>query len=98
LQRYAKTLPADHLYVGITRIRLGGALAGQHRYAEAKVESLAGYRIVMKQTRPSSSWLQAARRDLAEEYAALNQPEEEAKFRAELAKNGGGVPALGSRK
>ncbi|MGH9454035.1 MAG: tetratricopeptide repeat protein, partial [Terriglobia bacterium] len=65
LQRYAKTLPADHLYVGITRIRLGGALAGQHRYAEAEVESLAGYRIVMKQTRPSSSWLQAARRDLA---------------------------------
>ena len=98
LQCYARTLPADHLYAGITRIRLGSTLAGQHRYAEAKVESLAGYRIVMKQTRPSSSWLQAARQDLAEEYAALNQPEEEAKFRAEFAKNGGGVPAFGSRK
>ena len=97
LQRYSKTLPADHLNVGITRIRLGGALAGQHRYAEAEVESLAGYKILMKKTSPSVGWLQAARNDLVEEYNALNEPEKAAKFRSELAKSGGEVPAVATR-
>ena len=97
LQRYAKTLPADHPNVGITRIRLGGALAGQHRYAEANVESLAGYQILMKQTSPSVSWLQAARNDLVEEYNALHQPDKAARFRAELAKSGDQVPAVATR-
>jgi serine/threonine-protein kinase len=97
LRRYAKTLPADHLNVGITRIRLGGALAGQQRYTEANMESLAGYEILMKQTSPSVSWLQAARNDLVEEYNALNQPDKAAKFQAELTKSGGQVPAVATR-
>jgi serine/threonine-protein kinase len=98
LQRYAKTLPAGHLNVGITRIRLGGALAGQHRYAEAKLESLAGYEILMKQTSPSVSWLQAARNDLVEECNALNEPDKAARFRVELAKAGNEVPAVATRE
>jgi serine/threonine-protein kinase len=98
LQRYSKTLPADHLNVGITRVRLGGALAGEHRYAEAKVESLAGYEILIKGASPSVSWLQAARNDLVEEYNALNESEKATRFRAELVTSGGEVPAVATRE
>ncbi|MBZ5704183.1 MAG: serine/threonine-protein kinase [Acidobacteriia bacterium] len=85
LQTYAKTLPADHFSVGVSRIRLGDALLGQRRYAEAEVESLAGYEILKKKTSPTVKWLQTARKDLAEEYDALKQPEKAEQFRAERA-------------
>jgi len=85
LQMYADTLPADHLNVAIARIKLGRALVPQHRYQDAEIESVAGYGILMKQTNPPATWLQNARKDLAEEYSALHQPEKAAKFQAELA-------------
>jgi len=85
LQIYANTLPADHLNVAIARIKLGRALVPQHRYQDAEIESVAGYGILMKQTNPPATWLQNARKDLAEEYSALHQPEKAAKFQAELA-------------
>jgi serine/threonine-protein kinase len=85
LQVYAESLPADHLNVAIARIKLGRALVPQHRYADAEVESLAGYGILIKQTDPPANWLQNARKDLVEEYGALRQPEKAAKFQAELA-------------
>jgi len=85
LQMYAQTLPADHLNVAIARVKLGRALIPQHRYADAEVESLAGYGILTKQTNPPANWLQNARKDLAEEYDALHQPDKAAKFQAELA-------------
>jgi serine/threonine protein kinase/Tfp pilus assembly protein PilF len=85
LQIYAETLPANHLNVAIARIKLGRALIPQHRYADAEVESLAGYGILMKQTNPPANWLQNVRKDLVEEYGALHQPEQAAKFQAELA-------------
>ncbi len=84
---YAKTLPADHLTVGIARIRLGTALLGERRFTDAQQESLAGYEIVKKQTSPTVKWLQTARKDLVTEYAALHQPEQEKKFRAELGRS-----------
>jgi len=85
LQIYANTLPADHLNVAIARIKLGRALVPQHRYQDAETESVAGYGILIKQTNPPATWLQNARKDLAEEYSALHQPEKAAKFQAELA-------------
>jgi serine/threonine-protein kinase len=84
LQIYAETIPADHQNVGIARIRLGRSLIPQHRYADAEVESLAGYSILTKQTNPPANWLQKARQDLVEEYDALHQSERAARFRAEL--------------
>jgi len=84
LQIYSETLPADHLNVAIARIKLGRALLPQHRYTDAEVESLAGYGILMKQSSPPASWLQNARKDLVEEYGALHQPENAAKFQAGL--------------
>jgi hypothetical protein len=79
--------------VGVSRIRLGGALLGQRRYAEAEVESLAGYEILKQQTSPNLRWLQNARKDLAEECEALKQPEKAAKFRAEWAATQSRLPA-----
>jgi len=84
LQIYAQTLPADHLNVAIARIKLGRALMPQHRYKDAEAESLAGYAILMKQSSPPANWLLNARKDLVEEYGALYQPENAAKFQAEL--------------
>ena len=73
-----------HLNTGIGRIKLGSALVGQERYAEAEKELLAGYEILMKQTSPSVSWLKNAREDLVKLYTASNQPEKAKKFQTEL--------------
>lgn len=86
LARYAETLPAGHQTIGIGRVRLARSLLLQKRYAEAEAESRAGYDILTKQASPSVSWLQFARKDLAEEYDALHRPDEAAKFRTELAR------------
>lgn len=84
IRRFGQTLAADHVYIGIARIKLGRALLRQQKHAAAAVESLAGYEILRRQTEPSVSYLTAARRDLAAEYDALGQPSEAARFRAEL--------------
>ena len=84
LQIYSQTLAPDHQLVGIARIRLGRALLRNGRQADAEAESRAGYEILTKQASPPANWLQNARTDLAEEYDALRQPEQAAKFRAEL--------------
>ncbi len=82
---YSETLPENHQLVGIARVRLGRALARQHRYSEAEQETRVGYENLAKQTSPSPEWLQNARQDLIDEYAALKQPEKAAKVQAEMA-------------
>jgi hypothetical protein len=57
----------DQLNTGIARIKLGRALARQHRYADALAESSARYAILREQMSPTVSWLQNARKDLVEE-------------------------------
>jgi len=83
--RFTDALSANHSYTAIARIKLGRALLGERRYAEAQRESLAGYEILSKQASPSVSWLQNAREDLAAEYEALRQPKKAEQMRAELA-------------
>ena len=86
IRRFAQaSLPPDNVNVGIARIKLGHALFGQKRYADAEPELLGGYDVVKKNADPSASWLVKARRDLAEVYEALKQPERAAMYRAELA-------------
>jgi eukaryotic-like serine/threonine-protein kinase len=85
VRRFTETLSADNVNTGIAHIKLGRTLLRESRYADAQVESLAGYGNLMKQANPGSSYLRAARKDLAAEYDALKQPEKAAKFRAELA-------------
>jgi eukaryotic-like serine/threonine-protein kinase len=87
VQRFNQALPAGHVNIGIAQIRLGRALAGEKRYPEAVVESLAGYSILTKQASPSAKWLQEARQDLAGIYDALKEPQNASKFRAEITAN-----------
>jgi len=85
VQRFTETLSADNVNTGIAHIKLGRTLLRENKYADAQVESLAGYQNLTKQANPGTSYLRAARRDLAAEYDALNQPAQAARFRAELA-------------
>jgi eukaryotic-like serine/threonine-protein kinase len=93
VRRFTETLSADNVNTGIAHIKLGRTLLRENHYADAQVESLAGYDNLMKQANPGTSYLRAARKDLAAEYDALKQPEKSAKFRAELAAEQAGSAA-----
>jgi serine/threonine-protein kinase len=82
---YAESQSATHINTGIARIKLGRVLLRQQRYAEAAAETRAGYDILSPQMDPNVSWLVNARKDLVEEYDALKQPDQAAKFCAEIA-------------
>lgn len=83
LQLYIETEGPDDMNVGIVQEKLGHTLLRQLRYREAEEHMLAAYQILNKQASPSVSWLQWTRKDLAEIYDALHEPEKAAKFRAE---------------
>ena len=83
---YVETQSPQHMNTGIGRIKLGRALVGQQRYAEAERELLTGYEILTKQTSPSVSWLRSAREDLVKLYKASDQPEKARQFEAESGK------------
>ncbi|MFZ3214724.1 MAG: tetratricopeptide repeat protein [Candidatus Acidiferrales bacterium] len=95
---YTESQSATHLNTGIARIKLGRTLLRQHRYAEAEAESRAGYDILIPQMDPKVSWLANARKDLVEEYDALKNPEQAAKFRAEIAATEAKAPAVSAKK
>ncbi len=82
---YEATLSPDHVNTGIGYIKLGRTLLRQQRYREAVVASRKGYDILIRQTDPATSFIRAARRDLAAAYDSLGQPELSARFHAELA-------------
>jgi serine/threonine-protein kinase len=85
VRRYQETLPADNVNLAIGHIKLGRTLLRQNRFKDAEPETLTGYEILSKQSSPSTSFIRAARKDLAAEYEALNEPQQAARFRAELA-------------
>ena len=95
---YAQTLSPEHQLVGIARVRLGRAILRQRRYSEAENESPAGHELLMKQASPPANWLSRVRTDLAEEYDALNKPEQAAKFRAEVTGSSTKLANLASKK
>jgi serine/threonine protein kinase len=95
---YVESQSPTHINTGIARIKLGRALLRQHRYADAEVETHAGYDILSPQMDPKVSWLMNARKDLAEEYEGMKQPEQAAKFRAEIAATQAKVPANSAKK
>lgn len=82
---YIETLSATDINAGIARIKLGRTLLRQNRYAEAATQTRAGYDILTPQMDPKASWHVNARKDLVEEYGALKQPDQSAKFQAEIA-------------
>jgi serine/threonine-protein kinase len=81
IQLFTETLSANHQYTGIAQIKLGRALVRQKRYAEAEPHTLAGYRILIKQSSPTVTWLQSARKDLVTIYDSLHEPGKAAEFR-----------------
>jgi serine/threonine protein kinase/tetratricopeptide (TPR) repeat protein len=89
---FTESQSANHINTGVARIKLGRTLLRQSRYADAEAETRPGYEILVKQMAPKVSWLMNARMDLAEEYEALNQPEQAAKFRAEATALDGKTP------
>jgi serine/threonine-protein kinase len=84
--QFADAQSPAHLNTGIARIKLGRALLRQRRYAEAEVETFAGYTIVSKQAAPTVSWLTSAREDLASIYDARHESEKARTIRAEAAR------------
>jgi serine/threonine-protein kinase len=91
IRRDTAILPADHPNTGVARVKLGRTLLKEARYAEAETETHAGYEILARQTSPSVDWIVQARRDLAQEYEALGQPEKAAAFRKAPGTTGGNL-------
>lgn len=91
IRRDTAILPADHPNTGVARVKLGRTLLKEARYAEAETETHAGYEILARQTSPSVDWIVQARRDLAQEYEALGQPEKAAAFRKAPGTPGGNL-------
>jgi len=85
VRRFVEALSADNVNTGIAHIKLGRTLLREKKFNQAEIETLAGYKILSKQTSPSTSFIRAARKDLVAEYEALKHPGDAAKFRAELA-------------
>jgi serine/threonine-protein kinase len=84
VRRFSDAQGANHMNTGIARMKLGRALLHQRRFAEAQVETLAGYEIMVKQANPAVTFVQNARKDLVAEYDSLKQPDKAARFVAEL--------------
>jgi serine/threonine protein kinase/tetratricopeptide (TPR) repeat protein len=95
---YVESQSPTHINTGIARIKLGRTLLRQQRYADAEAETHAGYDILRTQMDPKVSWLVNARKDLVEEYEGLKQPEQAAKFRAEIAANEAKAPEISAKK
>jgi eukaryotic-like serine/threonine-protein kinase len=84
IRRLTEAQGPDHMNTGIAHIKLGRALLRQARFAEAAVESRAGYDVLAKQASSGMSFLQNARKDLVTEFDSLKQPVRGAPFRAEF--------------
>jgi serine/threonine protein kinase/tetratricopeptide (TPR) repeat protein len=95
---YVESQSPTHINTGIARIKLGRTLLHQQRYADAEAETHAGYDVLSTQMDPKVSWLVNARKDLVEEYAGLKQPEQAAKFRAEIVANQTRAPDISAKK
>lgn len=85
IRRFTEALGPENVNTGEARLKLGRTLLRETRYKDAQPETLAAYQILIKQTSPATSYIRAARKDLAAEYDALKEPQEAARYRAELA-------------
>ncbi|HEY7339191.1 MAG TPA: serine/threonine-protein kinase [Bryobacteraceae bacterium] len=81
VRRYSEALSPEDMNTAIAQVKLGRTLVGEKRYAEAEGHTMAGYKILIKQTSPTVSWIQTALKDLTVIYEALGQPEKASEFR-----------------
>jgi serine/threonine-protein kinase len=66
LALFKGVVPDDHLNVAISRVKLGRAILRQHRPEEARPYLEGAERVLAAQPGPESTWLKAAREDLAQ--------------------------------
>jgi tetratricopeptide (TPR) repeat protein len=85
IRRFSETQGPDHLNTGIAHTKLGRTLLKQGRFSEARVESLAGHDILVKQASPSLSFLQNSLKDLAAAADSLREVSVGDHYRRELA-------------
>jgi eukaryotic-like serine/threonine-protein kinase len=90
VRRFTEALSADNVNTAIARLKLGRTLLHQNRYEEAEVETLAAYQFLTKQTSPDTSFVHAARKDLAAEYDGLKQPEKSGEVSRRTRRSGQG--------
>jgi serine/threonine-protein kinase len=86
LAEFSASQGPRHTNTGIAHVKLGRALLRQGRFRDAMAETRAGYDILTPQMEPNTSFLRAARLDLAEAHDAIGEPAEAARFRAEQAR------------
>jgi serine/threonine-protein kinase len=86
IQRFSDTLAPDHTYLAIARIKLGRCLLRQRKFADAVLETGAGYDILVLQSEPSTSFVTAARTDLEAAFMALGRNADANRIRAETAR------------
>ncbi len=85
LAGFTAAVGTDHTNTGIAHIKLGRALLRQRKFREAAEESWIGYQTLVRAGDQGTSFLRAARTDLAAAYDTLGQPDRAARFKAELA-------------
>ena len=85
IRSFTETQGPDHLNTGIAHVKLGRTLLKENRFGDARIESLAGHDILVKQASPSLSFLQNSLKDLAAAADSLKQADAAAAYRRELA-------------
>jgi serine/threonine-protein kinase len=65
LAAFKGVVPDDHVNVAIAKVKLGRAILRQHRPGDARPLLEAAEPILAAQPGPESTWLKAAREDLA---------------------------------
>jgi serine/threonine protein kinase/tetratricopeptide (TPR) repeat protein len=75
---------AESVNDAIAHVKLGRTLLSEAKFSDAETHSLAGYNYLVKHVSPTNSYLANARKDLAAIYDGLHQPQQAARFRAEL--------------
>jgi len=84
IRRFSETQGAGHLNTGIAHVKLGRTLLKEGRFADGRVESLAGHDILVKQASPSLSFLQNSLKDLAADADSLKETSVADGYRREL--------------
>ncbi len=87
VQRFIAALGRENVNTGIAQIKLGRVLLRERHFDEAERQTHAGYDTLSRQSDPGVSFLQAARTDLAAEYAALGRIQLAQRYRTEFAAN-----------
>src|SRR5579859_1206774 len=77
-------ISAASVNASVAHLKLGRALLRAGRFKEAEPETLGAYRYLVKQMAPTNGFLMASRKDLALIYDGLSEPDQAARFRAEL--------------